>query len=141
MQRLSLISLIVDDLPGAITFYGDAFGWKPHTRHDSLVFYQGNGFVLGLMTPSGWEEEATGQPRPGPACVAINLPSPEEVDTAVAQAVSAGATLVKDPVTVSWGGYSGYVTDPWNNLIEIAHNPDWPITADGRTLLPPLEGS
>jgi uncharacterized protein len=139
MQRLSLVSLVVDDLPRAVDFYRDAFGWKPHTQEDAIAFFQCNGFVLGLMTPATWEQEGTDLPRPGPGCLAINLGSREEVDAAVTKAVSAGATLAKDPVEVYWGGYSGYLTDPWNNAIEIAHNPNWLLTGDGRTLLPPLE--
>jgi hypothetical protein len=39
------------------------------------------------------------------------------------EAVKAGATLVKNPQKVSWGGYSGYFKDPDGHLWEIAYNP------------------
>ena len=41
----------------------------------------------------------------------------------MAQAVRAGATLVKKPQKVFWGGYSGYFADPDGHLWEVAHNP------------------
>jgi heme-degrading monooxygenase HmoA len=33
---------------------------------------------------------------------------------------------------MSWGGYTSYVADPDGHIWEIAHNPAWPITLDGR---------
>ena len=37
--------------------------------------------------------------------------------------IAAGATLVKPPQKVFWGGYSGYFADPDGHLWELAHNP------------------
>jgi uncharacterized glyoxalase superfamily protein PhnB len=37
--------------------------------------------------------------------------------------LAAGATAVKPPQKVFWGGYSGYFADPDGHLWEIAHNP------------------
>jgi uncharacterized glyoxalase superfamily protein PhnB len=55
--------------------------------------------------------------------LAHNVPSEDEVDDVVAQAVAAGATLVKTPQKVFWGGYSGYFKDLDGHLWEVAHNP------------------
>lgn len=41
----------------------------------------------------------------------------------LAEAVAAGATLVKSPETVFWGGYSGYFQDPDGFLWDVAYNP------------------
>ena len=35
----------------------------------------------------------------------------------------AGATIVKEPEEVFWGGYSGYFSDPDDHLWEVAFNP------------------
>ena len=35
-----------------------------------------------------------------------------------------------------WGGYAGYFTDPDGHLWEVAHNPGFPLTDDGRLTLP-----
>jgi uncharacterized glyoxalase superfamily protein PhnB len=48
--------------------------------------------------------------------------SEAEVDQTIDQAVSVGATLVKPPQKVFWGGYSGYFKDPDGYLWEVAHN-------------------
>ena len=52
-----------------------------------------------------------------------NVASEEEVDKVVSQAVDAGATLVKKPQKVFWGGYNGYFKDLDGHLWEVAHNP------------------
>ena len=45
------------------------------------------------------------------------------MDEAFEKAIEAGATPVKQPQKVFWGGYSGYFKDPDGHLWEIAHNP------------------
>ena len=55
--------------------------------------------------------------------LAHNEPSREDVDRAFAEALAAGARLVKEPQPTEWGGYSGYIADPDGHLWEIAHNP------------------
>ena len=40
-----------------------------------------------------------------------------------AQVSAAGATLVKKPQKVFWGGYSGYFKDPDGHLWEVVNNP------------------
>ena len=37
---------------------------------------------------------------------------------------------------VFWGGYTAYFADPDGHIWEVAHNPDWPLSADGRLTLP-----
>ncbi len=44
--------------------------------------------------------------------------------------------MVKQPHRVFWGGYSGYVADPDGHLWELAHNPGFPLLADGSMQLP-----
>jgi uncharacterized glyoxalase superfamily protein PhnB len=41
----------------------------------------------------------------------------------LAEAIAAGATLIKQPQKVFWGGYSGYFADLDGFLWEVAHNP------------------
>ena len=55
--------------------------------------------------------------------LAHNLHSIEEVDALMKQAVAAGATMIKAPQNVFWGGYSGYFADPDGHLWELAYNP------------------
>ncbi len=136
-QRISLISLFVDDIERAKVFYREAFGWEPRDGGDGIVFYQLGGIVLGLMTPRVWAKERTGfAPRPG--YHSINLASPADVDAAIARIRAvAGAKIAVEPHEADWGGYTSYVEDPWGNLWEFAHNPFWTLTPAGETLLEP----
>jgi uncharacterized protein len=43
-----------------------------------------------------------------------------DVDAVLAEAERAGATIVKPAGDTSWGGYSGYFTDPDGYLWEVA---------------------
>lgn len=52
-----------------------------------------------------------------------NVASPEDVDSTLAEAVDAGAQLVKPGQKVFWGGYSGYFKDPDGFCWEVGHNP------------------
>jgi uncharacterized glyoxalase superfamily protein PhnB len=54
----------------------------------------------------------------------------------LAQAKNSGGRVVKPAGRAFWGGWYGYFADTENNLWEVAHNPDFPIDADGRISLP-----
>jgi hypothetical protein len=43
---------------------------------------------------------------------------------------------VKPAGRVFWGGYSGYFADPDGHLWEVAFNPFFPLSSDGRVTLP-----
>ena len=72
----------------------------------------------------------------GAMTLAQNFASAAEVDAAFAAALAAGATALKRPEKVFWGGYSGYWADPDGHVWEVAHNPFWPLEADGGLELP-----
>ena len=137
-QRVSLITLGVDDLDRSRAFYA-ALGWTPAATLEEVAFYQLNGLVLGLF---GKTDLAADQGRPGAALgtgaitLAQNFPTEAEVDAAYATALAAGATPLKRPEKVFWGGYSGYYADPDGHVWELAMNPFWPLSEDGSLTLP-----
>lgn len=137
-QRVTLITLGVHDLPRARAFYA-ALGWSPAEEADGISFYQMNGLVLGLF---GLQALAADQGRPdaslgtGAMTLAQNFSTEAEVDTAFELAMSAGATALKRPEKVFWGGYSGYYADPDGHVWEVAMNPFWPLADDGSLTLP-----
>ncbi len=139
-QRLTLITLGVADLARSKAFYG-ALGWTP-TREipGEVVFYQINGMALGFF---GLGPLAKDQGRPdaklgtGAMTLAQNSNTENEVDAAYTAAIAAGATPLKAPEKVFWGGYSGYYADPDGHVWEVAHNPFWPLNEDGSLTLPP----
>lgn len=137
-ERVTLITLGVADLDRAKRFYA-ALGWQPAQEQEGVVFYQMNGLVLGLF---GREALAEDQGRPGAdlgtgaMTLAQNFDTPEDVDAAFDAAIDAGATPLKRPEKVFWGGYSGYYADPDGHVWEVAHNPFWPLGPDGALTLP-----
>jgi len=137
-QRVTLITLGVADLTRAKTFYS-ALGWSPTRDEGEVVFYQINGMVLGFF---GLEPLAKDQGRPdaklgtGAITLAQNFNSEAEVDAAYTLALTAGASALKTPEKVFWGGYSGYYADPDGHVWEVAHNPFWELNPDGSLTLP-----
>jgi len=137
-QRVTLITLGVSDLERARKFYAD-LGWHPTSQQEGVCFYQINGLVLGLF---GLEPLAKDQGRPdaklgtGAMTLAQNFTTEAEVDAAYAKALSVGATALKAPEKVFWGGYSGYYADPDGHVWEVAMNPFWPLNEDGSLTLP-----
>ncbi len=138
-QRVTLITLGVDDLERSKAFYAK-LGWEPHpSSQESVVFYQIHGAVFGFF---GREALAEDQGRPGATLgtgavtLAQNFPSEAEVDAAYKAAIDAGATALKAPEKVFWGGYSGYWADPDGHVWEVAMNPFWPLAEDGSLTLP-----
>ena len=138
-QRLSLITLGVDDLARSRGFFEDGLGWRPLATYPDTAFYQLPGLVLGLFLRTLLAEDAQRPVDGGSSGVtlAINQRSREEVDAAMAQALKAGARSLKAPVETPWGGYSGYFADLDGHVWELAHNPGCTIHPDGSTTFAP----
>lgn len=140
-QRVTLITLGVSDLERSKEFYAK-LGWRIAEEQPSVIFYQLNGLALGLFPFDALAED---QGRPGQELgvggntFAINFSTETEVDQAFAAAIAAGATLLKSPEKVFWGGYSGYYSDPDGHVWELAMNPFWPLSKDGSLTLPKTE--
>ena len=133
-QRLSLVTLGVDDLVRSRDFY-ERLGWQRSAKEfDGVAFFRAGGTVFGLYPRDKLAEDA-GVPETGSGfrgfALAYNARSKEDADAVLAEAVAAGATLVKPAEDVFWGGYSGYFADPDGFLWEVAWNPFFPIAADG----------
>ncbi|WP_112310245.1 VOC family protein [Pseudogemmobacter bohemicus] len=138
-QRVTLITLGVADLASARGFYA-RLGWREHGEsQEGVAFFQINGLALALF---GREALAADQGRPGATLgsgavtLAQNFASEAEVDAAYAAALAAGATALKTPEKVFWGGYSGYWADADGHVWEVAMNPFWPLNEDGSLTLP-----
>ena len=131
--RISIITIATDDLDRAVRFYRDGLGLPTEGivgkefEHGAVAFFdlQG-GLRLALWPRASLGHDAgltVSQPATTDYCLAHNVASREEVDTVFAQAIAAGATVVKAAHETFWGGYAGYFMDPDRHLWEVAWNP------------------
>ena len=133
--RISIVTLGVDDLARSKAFY-EALGWElASSVGDEICWFRTADTYLGLFGREDLAKDAALRSEPraefGGITLAINLESEEAVDTAFAEAVRAGAKILK-PAVRGLGRYSGYVADPDGHPWEIAYNPSFPIGEDGR---------
>jgi len=135
-QRLSLITLGVADAARSHAFY-ESLGWRGQTPDGDVWFFQVGGVVVALWSREKLAADSTVADGGGWGGVTLahNVRSSEEVDEVLAQAVAAGGSLGRGGAPTPWGGYSGVFVDPDGHPWEVAHNPGWTITDDGRTLL------
>lgn len=131
--KISLITFGTIDLERMLVFYRDGLGFPLHnyTPGDDMVMFRLEGTWLGLFPRHELAKDATIPVEGsgfGGVALAHNAPSKAEVDQVFAQALAAGATSVKTPQDVFWGGYSGYFADPEGNLWEVAFNPFTDLT-------------
>ena len=106
-QRLSLVTLGVEDLEAARSFY-EALGWSQRPGTEGVVFFQAGGLVVGVWRRSDLAEDSG--------------------------VVDSGG-IAREPAETFWGGYSGVFVDPDGHPWEVAHNPFWTIADDGSVVL------
>ncbi|MET4781560.1 VOC family protein [Glaciihabitans sp. UYNi722] len=137
--RLHFITFATTDLDAARSFYRDGFGWQPLLDvPGEIVFFQvGPGLVLGLFDAEKFREDlgvASAEAISG-ITLSHNVDGPAAVDEAIAAAITAGATIVKEPQAAAFGGYHGHFRDPNGIIWEIAHNPGWRVDEIGTVSL------
>lgn len=132
-QHVSLITLSVRDLARSLRFYGEGFGWKPVYESDEVLFFQMNGFVLGLWLHSAFSADL-GRPDGGSSGFALahNVGGHAEVGRLMARLADHGGHVLRSADAPSYGGWRGYVADPDGHAWEIAWNSSWAIDEEGR---------
>ena len=134
-SKISIICLGVSDLERSRLFY-EELGLKTHNFDPAqgVVFFNMEGTWLELFPKSelakdaGVVETAVATTDFRGVTLAHNEPTKDGVDRVMAEALAAGAKLVKQPQDVFWGGYSGYFADPDGHLWEVAYNPYTDLT-------------
>ena len=131
--HITLITLGVSDLERAVAFYRDGLGFKTkgivgrEIENGAVAFFNLQAGLKLALWPRSSIAADTGltqtAPSPTDVTLAHNVASEAEVDAVMAQAVAAGATVVKPAGVTSYGGYAGYFMDPDTHLWEVAYNP------------------
>lgn len=132
-QRVTLITLGVDDLDRAVQFYCEGLGWSTEGitgqefEYGAVAFFELQpGLKLALWPRASLAHDSgVTRGRPGMAdfSLAHNVRSKTEVDIIMEQARAAGGNIVKPAQDTFWGGYAGYFQDPDQHLWEVAWNP------------------
>ncbi|SDL93109.1 VOC family protein [Sediminibacillus halophilus] len=135
MNRLNLITLGVKDMVESLHFYRDGLGFEVvvygEESSPEVIFFQNQGTKISLFPLEQLAKDINEQDPPalnaGAAAISLayNGKSKQEVDDVFAMAARAGASIVKLPQTVFWGGYSGYFQDPNGFYWEVAYGENW----------------
>ncbi|MGB3830855.1 MAG: VOC family protein [Mesorhizobium sp.] len=137
--RISIVTLGVEDLDRAARFY-EAMGLRRNRKiAEGVAFFQMGGLILALWPRDELARDAgVENAAPGFSGVALayNTRSEAEVAEVLERAAQAGGRIVKPAHRAFWGGVQGYFADTEGNLWEVAHNPDFPLDAEGRISLP-----
>jgi catechol 2,3-dioxygenase-like lactoylglutathione lyase family enzyme len=124
--RISLITLGVQDLDRSLRFYRDGLGLPTTWGTDKgIVFFQTNGVCLALypyeeLAKDVAEEFLVERSKFTGITLAHNVRQRVDVDRILKLAAEAGAKIEKPAQNTSWGGYSGYFSDPDGYLWEVA---------------------
>lgn len=137
-QRVSLITLGVADVDAARAFY-ERLGWRCDLPLDDVAFFQAGGLIFSLWGRDklGADSAVADDGGWGGVTLAHNVRSEVEVDRIIEEARAAGAAIGREPGATFYGGYSGVFIDPDGHPWEVAHNPGFPLGADGAISLPP----
>lgn len=140
--RITVITLAVDDLERALTFYRDGLGFATEGiigqqfEHGAVVFIDLQPGLKLALWPRASLAHDTGLPLAGRSATELsighNVGSAQEADAVMVQAERAGARIVKPAHATFWGGYGGYFQDPDGHLWEVVWNPQFdPADANG----------
>ena len=131
--RITLVTLGVDDLERAVSFYRDGLGFATRGivgtefENGAVAFFNlESGLKLALWPRRSLAADSGVPLQPISATersLAHNVGSQEEVDAVMLQALRAGARIVKPAQPTFYGGYAGYFQDPDGHLWEVAFNP------------------
>ncbi|WP_020484974.1 VOC family protein [Methylomonas sp. MK1] len=129
-QTISFVTLGVADLERSRRFY-QALGWQESSgSQEEVAFFQVGSIAFALFGREALADDANVSPEgsgfPG-FSLAHNVPSEQDVETTLLEAVSAGGKLVRSGEKAAWGGFRGYFADPDGFLWEVCFNPFFPL--------------
>lgn len=131
MNRINIICLGVKDMEKAIRFYRDGLGFQTKEKSNTpdVIFFSTSGTKLELYPLDLLAKDINkdNPPETGTGfagiTLAYNAKSKEEVVEVVELARKAGATIVKEPQDVFWGGFHAYFADLDGYCWEVAWRP------------------
>jgi predicted enzyme related to lactoylglutathione lyase len=122
-MRLAYVIIYVPDIEETVTFYENAFGVSRRFIHESGYAEMETGatalaFATEKLAASNGVVTRQNRPNADAAAAEIAFVS-NDVPTAFANAVAAGASACKEPQTKPWGQVVAYVRDKNGFLVEL----------------------
>ena len=138
-QKLTLITLGVDDFQRSLEFYEKGLGWKKSAKSmENLALFPLGGITLSLYPKKDLSDDIGVAYQPSSfsgLTLSYNARSEKEVDEVLKRVEELGAKIIKPAQKVFWGGYSGYFADPDGYPIEVAFNPFWELDENDNLVL------
>lgn len=124
--RISLASIVTDDIESLATFYARTFGFEEVVELRSDIFrgLDVAGTTLGFSTPVVYEMlgiEAWSDPTGTASYLTFEADDDAGVDRLVTAAVEGGATVLHEPYTTYYDAYQAVLADPAGNVFRINH--------------------
>ena len=143
MNKITCICLGVRSMERAIKFYRDGLGFKTDEKEDNpkVVFFDTAGTKFELYPLDLLAEDINEENPPkinsgfSGITLAYNVEFKEDVDKVIELGRSAGATIVKEPQDVFWGGYHAYFSDLDGYYWEVAWGPNFKYDENGLLIL------
>lgn len=138
MNKITCICLGVRSMEKSIRFYRDSLGFKTDETGytPDVIFFDTPGtkfelFPLELLA----KDIDQNNPPPigtgfGGITLAYNVKTKEEVTEVIELARKAGATIIKEPQNVFWGGFHAYFADFDGYYWEVAWGPNFKYDED-----------
>lgn len=122
--RISDICVLVQDIEKAVDFYTNVLGFKLRRRAEGFADFYSTDITL-----AAWELDHINKhcgvsnlrapPKAHKTCIAVQLPTPADVNSMFDRLISQGVTFVSNPADYPWNARCAYFTDPDDNVWEI----------------------
>ncbi|MFB4314992.1 VOC family protein [Actinomadura sp. 21ATH] len=124
--HVSSILLAVEDMDRAKRFYTEGLGWKIKNDWGISVFFESDGASpVGFYGREGLADQVGTSPE-GSGFSGLVLTyvvrSEARVDEIIGEAEKAGATVLKPPAALPWGGYGATFADPDGYIWSLAYS-------------------
>lgn len=123
--KISLISVLTNDVPKMTEFYRDVLGFKTKSESPNYVEFESEGVRFAVCSRKimvditgghgSFKEECNGQSFE----LAFPCESAEDVQKTYDELISKGAIAIKKPSTMPWGQTTAFFADPEGNIHEI----------------------
>ena len=122
-HAISDVCVLCEDVERSIRFYRDRLGFKLRHRAEGFADFSGAGLTLALWEIDHISRHTGVAAMRGPgahkACIAVKLPSPDEVDACYEELTANGVVFQRPPADYPWNARCCYFAGPDDELWEL----------------------